>query len=105
MRKRTKVLTVLLSVLLLLSVMSVPALAEAPNATVTELTGSDLSRTLDGFDPLTGLNVTMSKAVRFLATEAQNEEYGDYYCDFELTLTTPNQEPVDGSQFLLVGDF
>ena len=105
MRKRTKVLTVLLSVLLLLSVMSVPALAEAPNATVTELTGSDLSRTLDGFDPLTGLNVTMSKAVRFLATEAQNEEYGDYYCDFELTLTTPNQEPVDGSQFLLVGEY
>ena len=109
MRKSNKLLAALLSMLLIMTALSVPALAanDLPGATVTELKGADLERTIVGTTQdhpyfVAGGTYTMAKGVRFEATDTEPTAYDDYICDFVLTLRSPSGY-VSTNDFLLIG--
>ena len=108
MSKAKKVLALLISALMLVSAMSFTAFAKStPSATVTPLSGADLNVTLaDMSQPATlvGQSHTMASGVQFAATETDPGAFADYICDFEITLNSPTGS-VDGSQFILVGNY
>ena len=108
MSKAKKVLAIALTALMLVTAMSFTALAaRKPSATVTPLSGADLSVTLaDMSQPasLVGKTYTMASGVQFTANDTDPGKFADYICDFEITLNSPTGS-VDGSKFILVGNY
>ena len=114
--KNLKISALLVLTVVLVFAMGTQAFAiDLPSATVTEVTGADLTVTLtDGsaFGALPGGTYKMAKAVTFStnytddALKASDLEYfGDWLCDFKITLSTLRHTGIDGDSIILVGNY
>ena len=95
-----------LSIILVFAMGTMVFAADLPSATVTEVTGAGLNITLGGSP------YTMAKAVTFSTNYTDDAlkasdlaNFGDWICDFKVTITSPDGNGIDSDKVIFVGKY